>query len=119
MCATHDDIGAPTGTERSNSNQAPSQEPKKTNPTNATTPGIDPHQVEKPEEDQDAGRKLMDHGLSAHDIHFGLTDLHFVNDFLQELTSLHSSIERDLRMQRQLRLVKTSKRLYYLQKKSQ
>jgi hypothetical protein len=73
--------------------------------------------VEKPEEDQDAGRKLMDHGLSAHDIHFGLTDLHFVNDFLQELTTLHSSIERDLRMQRQLRLVQTSKRLYYLHKK--
>jgi hypothetical protein len=59
----------------------------------------------------------MDHGLSALDIHCGRTDLHFVNELLQELTSLHSSIEKDLKARKQQKLVQASKRLYYLHKK--
>ncbi len=51
------------------------------------------------EDDQDRSRRPMDYGLSAHDVHSGRTDLHFINDLLLELTTLHRSIERNLRAQ--------------------
>jgi hypothetical protein len=59
----------------------------------------------------------MDHCLTAHDIHSGQTDLHFVNELLQELTRLHITVEKGLRSQKQHKLIQTSKRLYYLHKK--
>ncbi len=69
------------------------------------------------EDDQDRTRHPMDFGLSAHDVHSGRTDLHFINDLLLELTTLHRSIERNLRALKQQKLEQTSRRLYYLHKK--
>jgi exonuclease III len=40
-----------------------------------------------PEDNQDRNRLPMDFGLSAHDVHSGRTDLHFINDLLYRFSA--------------------------------
>ncbi len=67
------------------------------------------------EEDRDDSRKPMDHGLTAHNQE-GRTDLHFLNELIEDVTKLHSTVERNLRVRKEKRLFDTSKRLYHLHK---
>jgi hypothetical protein len=67
------------------------------------------------EEDRDELRRPMDYGLTAHN-QTGRTDLHFLNDLIENVTKLHSTVERNLRTRKEKRLTDISKRLYHLHK---
>ncbi len=67
------------------------------------------------EDDKDRYRQPMDHGLAAHNRE-GRTDLHFLNDPIEDITTAHSAVERNLRVRKEKKLTDISKRLYHLHK---
>ncbi len=116
-CVPHNDTGEMTNVRHPGTSQTSSHAPIEPDLTTAVILETDPDHEAEPEEDRDMDRKPMDHCLTAHDIHSGRTDLHFVNELLHELTILHTSIERDRRARKQHKLIQASKRLYHLHKK--
>jgi hypothetical protein len=81
-----------------------------TSPTRSASPGpqTDGEVDNDVDEDRDDSRKPMDHGLTAHN-RLGRTDLHFLNDLIRDITTLHSTIERNLRACKEKKLTDTSK----------
>jgi hypothetical protein len=69
----------------------------------------------KPEKDRDDFRKPMDHGITAHN-RVGRADLHFLNDLIGDITTIHSTVERNIRAREEKKLTDASKRLYPLHK---
>jgi hypothetical protein len=86
-------------------------------PTRSGSPGSsdDGEEANQAEEDRDAFRKPMDHSLTAHN-QAGRTDLHFLNDLIGDINTIHSMVERNLRARKEKKLTDTSKRLYHLHK---
>jgi hypothetical protein len=86
-------------------------------PTGSASPGpqTDGEVDNEAEEDRDVSRKSMDHGFTAHN-RVGRMDLHFLNDLIGDITTIHSTVERNLRARKEKKLTDTSKRLYYLHK---
>ncbi len=82
-CVPQDDNGKTATNDRSTSHTS-----SESDSTIEETPAVnDDHDPEPPVKDRDE-RLPMDHRLTAYDIYSGRTDLHFVNDLLQELTRL-------------------------------
>jgi hypothetical protein len=90
-----------------------------TTPSEASTglqePSLNEERDNQEEEDKDEERLPMDHGLTAHNKE-GRTDLHFLNDLIEDMTSIHTNVERNIRARKEKKLTDVSKRLYYLHK---
>jgi hypothetical protein len=104
-CALHNSSGESAANNQASVNRSNSRTHSGDSNTEATPAAPSGHDPEALEEDQDVDRNPMDHGLTAHDITSGRTDLHFVNDLLQELNNLHTSVEKGLRLQKQQKLI--------------
>jgi hypothetical protein len=112
-CAPHNNNGEPATNNQAEVSRPTSHTPTESNSTTEDTPAAHiEHDPEPPEDDRDVERNPMDHCLTAYDVNSGRTDLHFINELLQELNSLHASVEKGLRSQKQQKLIRTSKRLY-------
>jgi hypothetical protein len=72
---------------------------------------------EEPDEDHETARQPIDEGLTAHNPRTGRTDLHFTNGLIKEMTSLHSTLEKEAKLRKEKKLMDVSKRLYFLHKK--
>jgi hypothetical protein len=57
----------------------------------------------------------LDYGLTAHNRE-GRTDLHFLNDLIEDITTIHSTVEGNLRASKEKKLTDVSKQLYHLHK---
>ncbi len=79
-----------------------------------TTRSVDEDSTHE-EEDRENSRLPMDHGLTAHNKR-GRTDLHFVNDLITDITTIHSMVDRSHRERKEKKLTDISKRLYHLHK---
>jgi hypothetical protein len=75
----------------------------------------DPH-IDDTEEDEDTSRNPRDSGLTAHNLSTGRTDLHFLNNLIKKVGTLHNEIDKSTRLRKEQSLLNKSKRQYYLHK---
>jgi hypothetical protein len=80
-------------------------------------PQPQPHPIlDDVEGDVDRFRNPMDTGLTVHNPTTGRTDLHFVNNLIKKIGTLHNEIDKTSRLKKEEYLINMSKRQYYLHK---